>query len=275
MFPLLLILLRPKAPGLRGRLLITCIIMYLAAVAQRVIIILTMDLHTPMSLLAFSNRGKSAGHSAEAVRCYNDFILYIWDSAIGRLADLSSGLLVYLWISRPHARQQAKKSSMGYQAAAGVAVLFLLATVSFPIVPQAVEPEPHTPLPMLLVSLVAPLLVVSPPVVVAIMLYVILQPDAVSRLFAAMLSGKAWKPFSDRSYSIYLLHFDVAVLLFKAVPWVQLLGGVHSPWPVIILPFLLYFSTFLAAQGLDAAMFIAMRKLLQEHSVGGRKQKGW
>lgn len=94
-FPLLLLVLRPRAPGFRQRLAVICALLYAASFIQRLAVILLMDIRVPVSLLAFSNRGRSAGHSAEAVRCYITFLYHIWTSGIGRSADLASGLLVY------------------------------------------------------------------------------------------------------------------------------------------------------------------------------------
>lgn len=100
-FPLLLCVLHPRLPGFRRRLAIACGMLYLAAIIQRFAAVLLLDIGSPISVLAFGNRGKSGGHSAEALRTYEAFQAWVgpdscrllWHDEQG-LAELSQRMLL-------------------------------------------------------------------------------------------------------------------------------------------------------------------------------------
>lgn len=192
------------------------------------------------------------------------------DWSLSRFGIWSAGIL---WVSHPQAKLQAVQSNIGYQLAAGMALLFLLATISFPVVPQAAEPDPTMSLSVKLATILAPLVVVSPFVVVSIMLYIILQSDAPSKTLAAGLSSRIWQPLSDRSYSIYLIHFDVGVLLFKALPLIELLGGPHNKIPSMVLPVLLYSASYIAAHLLDQLVDVIALTVMGQAAARSAKLK--
>lgn len=175
----------------------------------------------------------------------------VWTSGIGRLADLSSGILIYLWISHPDAQLKAVDSRRLYQAAAMLAASVVISTMSFPIVPQAAEPNASLSRTAKVAAVLLPLSVVAPLIVFILMLYVILQPDAVSSVLSEVLSSHSWHSFANRSYTIYLLHVDVYFLLFKLVPFLDSLSGLHTKVKFTMLPAMLYSASYAAAAMLD------------------------
>lgn len=103
--------------------------------------------------------------------------------------------------------------------------------------------------------------------------YIILQSDAPSKTLAAGLSSRIWQPFSDRSYSIYLIHFVVGVLLFKALPLIELLGGPHNKIPLMVLPVLLYSASYIAAHLLDQLVDVIALTVMGQAAARSAKLK--
>ena len=273
LFPLLLWTLRPQAPGFRRRLTAAAFSSCLIAIMFRILVIAYFDIGTPITVLSMGNRGKSAGHSPESKRQLELWIAWVWCAFLSRCTDLGMGVLVYLWASQPAAQQKTECSKRAFQVAFWLSLTLSAAAILASPISMAAEPDPTVPLGVRIASQVLLLSVVSPCFVSAVLLYTIMTPDAVAKLLANLLSSRKWQPFADRSYSIFLLHFTVQVLLFKFVHVLRYVGSPDSILALLILPISVYLLAFGAAALLDAAVRSLTRTICAEPSAKVTKDR--
>lgn len=226
-FPIVLCFLGPHQPGFRRRVGLACIGCFTASTAYQAWVVHAFSILLPVPWAGF-NFGLSSGHKARDVQMAWDYFSWVYGSFVARLADFAAGALVYLIAATPSAAHRVRSKPHTCTFAAALALVGAL-TICFGGGVAAYPAADPTIPPSVRFSVLIGVMAVWIPVSTAwLMLYVMLQPDAMSKLAAQFLSWDAWNSLAERSYSAYCLHWEVLFWIFWLLPVTDIIGPLNN-----------------------------------------------
>ncbi|KAK9811015.1 hypothetical protein WJX73_006481 [Symbiochloris irregularis] len=213
--PLVLIALKPGSKsGYRSRVLHAAVLTIVLSIAFRAFVAWKYQLTVPFSLYALDhfNVGGSSGHDPRHVRMNGHFFYDLHATLPGRANEFALGVVVYLLSSNFHTHASFKKHSVA--CTIGSVVLLALNGLACFSGAKAYEANAYPSAPPGVCYFVHIFIigVFNPLCVAWLILYVLAQPDALSSLFARLLSVQPLKFMADISLSFWMLNWQDKVL---------------------------------------------------------------
>lgn len=228
--PLALLALQPARQGFRARLARACISVMALSLVYRAVMVHVWGVTVPFSLYALDtfNVAGSAGHDPQHEQMCAQFFYGIHASLAARSFDFAAGILIYIAITSPSAIQRIRSRPAVCTSVTGaVVVVNAILCLSgdkaheghaFPPAPPAVSYIVH----LVVIGMLCPLSVIWT------LLYILAQPDALSRYLGNVLSSKPFKFGAGISMSFWMVDWPVITLMLYLLPGWWALNSFNS-----------------------------------------------
>ena len=242
LFPLVILALRgplSKRPSaelsrktLRHRLATACGLSIVASALYKAAVVIHRDVPDPLPMLAYLDPiPGSGGHSTKDVHAAFDWLNWLHSAFLARCTDFSLGTLIYLITSSEEATRALRARPWVCNGVTAVcSALGFVACFPRAVAPISLRPSDNIrgPLAQSLIVVVGIQGLLVPISAAWLLLYALVQPGGVSRYAASFLGSRRWDWLAARSYSVFLLHTLVTLLLFKLLPITSLIGPLEE-----------------------------------------------
>ena len=225
------------------------------------LVLIEWMLSLPLSLLAIWNSGDSAGHSAESERMAWAYYSLIYGSAAARVVDVAVGLIVYVLSASPVVSAWLCARPRGCSITAALALAGSILQSSSGIAALQSEAYPDLSAVARYAGLIGTLGMGAVFATAWLMLYVIVRPDDASKRAAAMFNLPMWDCVASRSYSVYLLHYPLLLILFRCFPVTAMLGQLHNFRTFFVVYLMVVVLSLAAASVQDALVAKCVERL--------------